>query len=161
MTANSTVQDLIRQLQVYFKDLPEVRAAPEYLPNGKLAGPFMVCYPAGFTWTILEDDPQNQFAWMEGKGSVVVELHCDFADLATAYQQAMRFTDLVPNKIIDRYLRDSHWNSTVTLQGTAFPGATGLTINQDRPGPLGWAGEDTWGIRWRIDGLVFRSKVPA
>ena len=123
--------------------LTTVRAAPEDPPEQVNVFPFMTVHAGTGAW---EEGPAGT---KKGLHSVVVELHvARTAGLARAVSEALGFAESVPNTIFKGRNAD-RFNGTIDT----FDRIT-YTF-----GPLSWAGVDTFGWVFRIEGVKQQSAI--
>lgn len=139
-----TLQGAIDEVMADLKAaLPTVRSAPDDPPEQVNAFPFMTVHAGSGAW---EEGPAGM---KKGLHSIVVELHvARAAGLARAVSEALGFAESVPNTIFKGRNTD-RFNGTIdTFDRISY------TF-----GPLSWAGVDTFGWVFKVEGVKQQSAI--
>lgn len=130
-----SIESVVEELQGVVADISGIRAAPVYPPDAMSVYPFAVCYARSGVYQIGPPEV------MTGLHTVVIEVHVARKDLARDVAGVIGYADAVPAAIFAA-LADGTLTSTLTI----------ATIRYEF-GPLGWAGVDTLGYRFYLEGV--------
>ncbi len=121
------LQDAIAALQRIVVAVADIRAAPEYSPDGVLVYPTAIAYASNGAWTVLTKGGAKALH------TIVVDVLFDPAYLPAAACHAMRLSDAVPKAI----LADLTIGETVQTFGAIAYEFRSMPEWGDPP-PLGW-----------------------
>lgn len=137
----ATLQDAIDEIQARLADVTGIRYAPEFAPDAVNAFPAAIAYPRSGAWN------SNDATFKTGLHTIIVEVHVERHDLARAIEQAMQFSDSVPNAIMAG-LTSGDYEAIQTYEEVRY-----------EAGPMKWNDVDTWGFRFFIDGVKMQSPI--
>ena len=126
-----TVQDYIGYIQDKIRLIDGIQSAPETLPDGARAFPFVVAYPGAG----IIDNVSGQPKFLD---SIIVELHVARKYLPRDYDQAVYYVYLIPNAIFNALV-----GNVVAFRDITFSGLI----------PMNYAGQDTLGFRWTVNNV--------
>lgn len=136
---SDAVQDAVDEIMADLRALTGIAGAPDEPPNKIAQYPFIIGFVSDGEWR--SDIPGN----MIGLLTVTVELHLARTDLARNINEAMGYCVAVPNALLKPVATsdgDSFNHKIETLDRIPF------TF-----GPMEWAGVQTIGFRWRVQGV--------
>ena len=141
----ATLQQAIDEIAADLGALTGIRGAPDEAPEQISVFPFLVTYASSGEWE--SDVPGNK----RGLHTITVELHVARKDLPRDIAGAMAYSDSIPNALL---------KAIATTAGDRFNN-TIQTFNRVTYtfGTLGWAGVDTIGFRFRIEGVKMQSAI--
>jgi len=134
VTLQSAIDEIMADLVAA---LTTVRSAPDDPPEQVAAFPFMTVHPGAGAW---EGGPAGM---KMGLHSITVELHVARSQgLARAVSEALGFAESVPNTIFKGRDADQFNHTIDTFDRITY------TF-----GPLSWAGVDTFGWIFKVEGV--------
>lgn len=130
-----SIESVVTQLQSVVADVSGIRAAPVYPPEAMNVYPFAVCYARSGSYQIGPPEV------MTGLHTIVIEVHVARRDLARDVQNLIEYVDAVPAAIFAA-LADGQLTALSTIANIRY-----------EFGPMGWAGVDTLGYRFYLEGV--------
>ncbi len=137
----ATLQSAIDEIQAQIRTLSGIRAAPDEPPDQISAYPFVVAYASSGEWRF--QTPETKV----GLHDIVVELHVARKDLPRDVQNAMSYSDSIPNAIM-LALKDGTFSAIETFERITYEFVS-----------LGWGGVDTIGFRFTVVGVKLSSTI--
>ena len=138
MALKDALKDIVDELQT----ISGIRRVPDEPPENNEQFPFAVVYPLTGLYT------QGPAQLMKGLHNVNIELHVvRKADLAKEFNQVMNLLDTIPWELMKK-LNDAEYDNLATI------GQIEYTF-----GPLEWAGVDTIGVTYTIQGVKVETEI--
>jgi len=137
----ATIANAIQEIVDELRNVRDLRSVPDEPPENNDAFPFAVVVPA------TGEFRKESWGWMHGFHNISIELHVKREDLPTDYRQIVDIYDEIPLQL-EKALQAGRFSAieTWTTIGYQFT-------------PLNWAGVDTLGIIYIMNGVKLTRTV--
>jgi len=137
MALKDAINEIIDELQT----IPGLRRVPDAPPENNEQFPFAVVYPLTGTYAL------EMTSFFKGLHSINIELHVARKDLPRDYAQVMDLIDTIPLELAKKHAAGE------------FDNLATFGIIEYTFGPLSWAGIQTLGVTYTINGVKIETST--